>query len=403
MTQTRGIANPAPAARGSALRGWLGVGAVTGATFTAVTSEMLPVGLLTPISDTLRVTEGAAGLSLTATGLVAALSAPLITAALGRTDRRLVLCALLAVLTLGNLGAAWSPNFAVMIGARVLIGLGIGGVWAIAASMAARLVPEKSIGPATSLVYSGVAVASVIGVPAGTYVGALAGWRAAFLVCAGLALVVLVAIAVLLPRLTVAQLVPLREVLRMTRRPQLRTALLVVAFLVTGHFAAYTYIRPLLEKVTGIGASTIGAVLLVYGIAGVIGNFSMGTVGVRGPRRTLITISIPLAVSVLLIPALGGSLWLAVVLMVAWGLSYGGVSVTTQNWAFAAAPDAREAASSLNAGVFNAAIALGALVGGRAADAFGISSAMWLGGALVLVALTIAAASRAPEAPELRR
>ncbi|MFD6156872.1 MFS transporter [Nocardia sp. NPDC060256] len=403
MTQTRGIANPAPAARGSALRGWLGVGAVTGATFTAVTSEMLPVGLLTPISDTLRITEGAAGLSLTATGVVAALSAPLITAALGRTDRRLVLCALLAVLTLGNLGAAWSPNFAVMIGARVLIGLGIGGVWAIAASMAARLVPEQSIGPATSLVYSGVAVASVIGVPAGTYLGALAGWRAAFLVSAGLALVVLVAIAVLLPRLTVAQVVPLREVLRMTRRPQLRTALMVVAFLVTGHFAAYTYIRPLLEKVTGIGASTIGTVLLVYGIAGVIGNFSMGTVGVRGPRRTLITISVPLAVTVLLIPALGGSLWLAVVLMVAWGLSYGGVSVTTQNWAFAAAPDAREAASSLNAGVFNAAIALGALLGGRAADAFGISSAMWLGGALVLVALTIAAASRAPEAPELRR
>ncbi|MEU7138230.1 MFS transporter [Nocardia sp. NPDC046473] len=403
MTQTRGIANPAPAARGSALRGWLGVGAVTGATFTAVTSEMLPVGLLTPISDTLRVTEGAAGLSLTATGVVAALSAPLITAALGRTDRRLVLCALLAVLMLGNLGAAWSPNFAVMIGARVLIGLGIGGVWAIAASMAARLVPEKSIGPATSLVYSGVAVASVIGVPAGTYIGALTGWRTAFLVCAGLALIVLVAVAALLPRLTVAQVVPLREVLRMTRRPQLRTALLVVAFLVTGHFAAYTYIRPLLEKVTGIGASTIGTVLLVYGIAGVIGNFSMGTVGVRGPRRTLITISIPLAVTVLLIPALGGSLWLAVVLMVAWGLSYGGVSVTTQNWAFAAAPDAREAASSLNAGVFNAAIALGALVGGRAADAFGISSAMWLGGALALVALTIAAASRAPEAPELRR
>lgn len=403
MTQVQGIANPAPAGRGSALRGWLGVGAVTGATFTAVTSEMLPVGLLTPISDTLRVTEGTAGFSLTATGLVAALSAPLITAALGRTDRRLVLGVLLAVLTLGNLGAAWSPNFGVLIGARVLIGIGIGGVWAIAASMAARLVPEKSIGPATSLVYSGVAVASVIGVPAGTYIGALAGWRAAFLVAAGLAAVVLVATAALLPRLTVAQVVPLREVLRLARRPQLRTALLVVAFLVTGHFAAYTYIRPLLEKVTGIGASTIGTLLLVYGIAGVIGNFSMDTVGVRGPRRTLIMISIPLAVTVLLIPALGGSLWLAVVLMVAWGLSYGGVSVTTQNWAFAAAPDAREAASSLNAGVFNAAIALGALVGGRTADAFGVSSAMWLGGALVLVALTIAAASRAPEAPELRR
>ncbi|WP_405166040.1 MFS transporter [Nocardia sp. NBC_01499] len=397
MTQVQNGASPAPAVHDSALRGWLGVGAVTGATFTVVTSEMLPVGLLTPISGTLRVSEGAAGLSLTATGLVAALSAPLITAALGRTDRRLVLGVLLAVLMFGNLGAAWSPNFGVMLGARVLVGIGIGGVWAIAASMAARLVPEKSVGPATALVYSGVAVASVIGVPAGTYIGALAGWRVAFVVAAGLASVVLIAIAALLPRLAVAQVVPLRDVLRLARRPQLRTALLVVAFLVTGHFAAYTYIRPLLEKVTGIGASTIGTLLLVYGIAGVLGNFGMGAVGVRGPRRTLITIGLPLAVTVLLIPALGGSLWLAVVLMVVWGLSYGGVSVTTQNWAFAAAPDAREAASALNAGVFNGAIALGALVGGRTADWFGVISAMWLGGVLVLVAMAIAAVGRSPE------
>ncbi|WP_040737574.1 MFS transporter, partial [Nocardia tenerifensis] len=207
------------------------------------------------------------------------------------------------------------------------------------------------------------------------------------------------AIVALLPRLTVAQVVPLRAVLRLTREPQLRTALLAIAFLVTGHFAAYTYVRPLLEKVTGIGASTIGTVLLVYGIAGVVGNFGSGGPAVRRPRRTLMTIGVPLGVTVLLIPALGGSLWLAVALMVAWGLSYGGVSVTAQNWVFAAAPDAREAASSLNAGVFNAAIALGALVGGRTADAFGVTSAMWLGGALAFVALAIAALGRSPEAP----
>ncbi|MFG1795598.1 MFS transporter [Nocardia sp. NPDC049149] len=397
MTQVRAITDTPPAEQGSALRGWLGVGAVTGATFTVVTSEMLPVGLLTPISDALRVTEGAAGLSMTVAGLVAALSAPLLTAALGRTDRRIVLCGLLAVLILGNLGAAWAPNFAVMMGARVLVGVGIGGVWAIAPSLAARLVPAKSVGAATALVFSGVAVASVIGIPAGTYIGALVGWRAAFLIAAGLALVVLIALAALLPTLSATRAAPLRAVLGLTREPRFRTALLVVAFLVTGHFAAYTYIRPLLEKVTGVGASTIGTVLLVYGIAGVLGNFGAGSLAVRNPRRTLLTISAPLAVAVLLIPALGGSLWLAVTLMVVWGLSYGGVSVTTQNWVFVAAPDAREGASSLYAGVFNAAIAVGALFGGRTADAFGVTSAMWLGGALVLIALAVGAFGRAPE------
>lgn len=110
-------------------------------------------------------------------------------------------------------------------------------------------------------------MASVLGVPAGTYLGALAGWRAAFLAAAGLGAVVLVASAFLLPRLPAERTVPLGGVLRLTRDPRLRTGLLVVGFLVTGHFAAYTYVRPVLEDVTGVGAGTIGALLLVYGIA----------------------------------------------------------------------------------------------------------------------------------------
>ncbi|MBF6544702.1 MFS transporter [Nocardia brasiliensis] len=402
MTQVREVTSPAPEAGGSTRRGWLGVGAVTGATFTVVTSEMLPVGLLTPMSDTLRVSEGAAGLSLTATGFVAAAASPLLPAALRRIDRKLVLCGLLAVLVLGNLGSALAPSFGVMMGARVLVGIAIGGVWAIAASMAARLVPARSVGTATALVFSGVAVASVIGVPTGTYLGALAGWRTAFVVTAGLALAVLLTVAAVLPKLSATQGVSLRAALRLTRRPQMSTGLLVIAFLVTGHFAAYTYIRPLLEKVTGVGASTIGTLLLIYGIAGVLGNFGAGSTGVRNPRRTLLSIGVPLAVTVLLVPVLGGSLILAVVLMVVWGLSYGGVSVTAQNWVFAAAPDANEGASSLNAGVFNGAIALGSLLGGRMADAFGVTSAMWLGGVLVLTALAIATVSPTPGRPEQR-
>lgn len=387
--------------RNSALRGWLGVGAVTAGTFTVVTSEMLPVGLLTPIGDALRVSEGVAGLSLTVTGLVAAVSAPVLTAVLGRFDRRFVMCVLMAVLALGNLGAAWSPNFGVMLGARVLVGIGMGGVWAIAASLTTRLVPARSVGAATSLVFSGVAVASVLGIPAGTYMGALAGWRVAFLAAAGLASLVLIAMAVLLPRLPAAQVVPLGGVFRLLRQPQLRTGLLVVAFLVTGHFAAYTYIRPVLEQVTGVGAATIGTLLLVYGIAGVVGNFGAGAAAARTPRTTLVALSTTLAATVFLVPALGGSLALAALLMVVWGLSYGGVSVSTQSWIFAASPDAREGASSLFAGVFNAAIALGSLAGGLAADALGVTSVMWLGGALAVAALSTAAFGSVPGSPEL--
>ncbi|CAM5252358.1 Integral membrane transport protein OS=Streptomyces glaucescens OX=1907 GN=SGLAU_05185 PE=4 SV=1 [Streptomyces glaucescens] len=370
--------------------------AAAGATFTVVTSEMLPVGLLTPIGGALRVTEGTAGLTLTVTGLVAAVSAPLLTPALGRFDRRPVLCGLMAVVAAGNLLAAWSPHFAVMVAARILVGIGMGGVWAVAAGLAVRLVPGRSVGPATSLIFSGVSVASVLGVPAGTYIGELAGWRMAFLTVAGLGLVVLLALAVLLPKLPADQEVRLGGVLRLGGDPGVATGLGVVALLVTGHFAAYTYVRPVLEETAGASTSVIGTLLLVYGVAGVLGNFASGAGASRSPRGVLVAIGLVLAATVCLMPLIGGSVITATVLLAVWGLSYGGVSVSTQTWLLAAAPEAREAASALFVGVFNGSIALGAFAGGLAADGPGVAAVMYLGAALAAGAVAMAALGRAP-------
>lgn len=385
-----------PAQQHSTRRGWLGIAAVTVGTFTVVTSEMLPVGLLTPMRADLGISEGTAGLSLTVTGLVAAVSAPLLTVLLGRFDRRLVISGLMAVLALGNLGAAVAPNFAVMTVARMLVGLGMGGVWSLAAGLAIRLVPAKSAGTAMSIVFSGISVASVLGVPAGTYVGALAGWRAAFFAAAGLALLVLAALAVSLPALPPTGGVALSGVFRLVGNARMRTGLLIVAFLVTGHFAAYTYVRPVLEQVAGASAAQVGTLLLVYGIAGVFGTFMAGTPSGRIPRATLIAVSAILAAGVLLLPQLGVSVLLAAVLLIVWGVGYGGVSVSTQTWAMLSVPDQRDAASSLLVGVFNGAIALGALTGGLAADGFGTTAAMWLGGVLAGAALLTAAFGSAP-------
>ncbi|MFE9116337.1 MFS transporter [Streptomyces sp. NPDC007172] len=401
MAQIEESAGTTGVREGSAARGRLGVAAVAGATFTVVTSEMLPVGLLTPIGSALKVTEGTAGLTLTVTGLVGAVSAPLLTPLLGRFDRRTVLCALMAVLAVGNLLAAWSSDFAVMVAARVLIGMGMGGVWAIAAGLAVRLVPPRSIGSATSFIFSGIAVASVLGVPAATYIGELADWRAAFLAAGALALVVLVALAALLPPLPAEQGVRLGGVLRLFGEAGVRTGLGVVALLVTGHFAAYTYVRPVLEEVSGVSPGVIGTLLLVYGVAGVAGNFAAGTGAGRSPRRTLLVISAVLAVTVVLVRLLGGSVLTAGVLLAVWGLSYGGVSVSTQTWLLAAAPRSREAVSSLFVGVFNGAIALGALAGGLAANAAGVGAVLWLGGGLAAAALAVTALGTAPASGRL--
>ena len=353
--------------------------AVTGATFTVVTSEMLPVGLLTPISRDLAVTEGTAGLTLTVTGLVAAVSAPLVIPALRRFDRRSVLVALMTLPTAGNLLAAWSPGITAMLVARVLVGIGMGGVWAVAASLAVRLVPPRSAASATSLIFSGIAVASVLGVPAGAQLGELAGWRAAFTGAGGLSLRVVVALRTALPSLPAEGDARLGAVLRLAAVPGVRVGLVVVALLVVGHFAAYTYVRPVLEEVSGVGAGLIGTLLLVYGLAGVAGNFAAGAAAARSPRGTLLALGGTLSVTMALVPVLGLTTTAAAASLVVWGLAYGGVSVAAQSWVLASAPEAREAASALFAGVFNAAIALGALAGGLAADLSGTTAVMWLG------------------------
>jgi predicted MFS family arabinose efflux permease len=372
--------------------GWPAVLVVSTGIFTVVTAEMLPVGLLTPMGAALRVSEGAAGQTLTTTGVVAAVAAPLVVPALGRLDRRTALVALTGLLAAANLLAAWSPTFPVMIVARVLVGIAMGGIWALAAGLAVRLVPPGSVGRATATIFSGIAVASVLGVPAGTFLGALAGWRAAFVVVGGLSAVVALAMAVALPRLPAERATGLSGVTALLRNPRVLTGLVVVALLVVGHFGAYTYVRPVLEG-RAVDAQLIGTLLLVYGVAGVLGNFVAGTAAVRSVRRTVQVLAALLVAAVALL-ALAPSAPAAAVALVVWGLGYGGVSVTAQTWMTVAAPDAREAASSLFAGVFNGAIALGAVGGGLVVDGFGPTAVLVWGAVLVLAALVAMALGR---------
>ncbi|MGW5645870.1 MFS transporter [Saccharopolyspora sp. NPDC003752] len=375
------------------VRGWPAVAAVAAATFSVVTTEMLPVGLLTSLAAELRAPEGVAGLTMTVPGLIAAFAAPLLTVAAGRLDRRWVLVALMALLASANLLSAVTPNLPLLVALRVLVGVSIGGVWAIAASSAVRLVPERSVGAATSLIFSGIAVASVLGVPAGTFIGELGGWRASFAVMGVVSLVVAVALAVLLPPLPAEEPMRFSAVPQLLRSGAVRVGLFVILLLVSGHFAAYTYVRPVLEQVSSVDAGLISALLLAYGLAGVAGNFAGGAASARNPRRTLLLISAVLAVAVF---ALGLPLGVvgATAALLVWGVAYGGVSVSTQNWLLAAAPHAREAASSLFVAVFNVAIALGALLGGRMVDAISPPSAFFLATALALAALVVAVAGR---------
>ncbi|GGS10857.1 MFS transporter [Streptomyces sp. MBT70] len=370
-------------------RPWAAVGMLAGATFAVVTTEMLPVGLLTSLGTGLDVSAGTAGLAVTLPGLVAAVAAPLLPVAVRRADRRTVLCALLLLLAAANLLTALAPAFPVVLVARLLVGVCMGGVWAVAAGLGARLLPGPSAGRATALVFSGIAVASVLGVPAGTFLGAVAGWRTAFAAMTGCALLVAAGLAVVLPPLPAEGAVRLGTFPRLLGAARVRWLLVTVALLVTGHFAAYTYVRPVLERTPGTGPGLVGTLLLGYGLAGVAGNFAGGALAARRPRRALRLIATVLGAVVVLLAPAGRSAAGSAALLLVWGLAYGGVSVSGQRALTAAAPGAPEAASALFAGVFNAAIALGALAGGRLADGPGTTAVLLTGGVLAgLAALT---------------
>ncbi|HEY3515308.1 MFS transporter [Kribbella sp. NPDC051137] len=377
--------------------GWAASVTMAATVFTVVTAEMLPVGLLTPMSDSLHVTEGAAGLALTATGVTSAVAAPVLPLLLGKVDRRAVLGGLMVLLAASAFAAAVTSAFAaavtsafvVLMVARVVMGVSIGGVWLFTVSLARRVVPEHAAGPATSLIFSGIGVASVLGIPAGAYVGELAGWRWAFAGVGVLALILAVALSIHLPSLPPERAVRLSDVREVIELRQVRVGLVLVALIVTGHFAAYTYVRPLLEA--HVAPALIGAFLLAYGVAGVLGNFLTGALR---PRRALIVIATGIALTALAMPTIGSSAAGSLVLLVIWGLAYGGTTVSTQAWAHAAAPSAPESSSAVLVGVYNGSIALGAFTGGQVADHFGTATVTWLPAVLATSALVVLLANR---------
>lgn len=370
-------------------RGWAAPITMAVTVFTVVTAEMLPVGLLTPIGESLQVTEGTAGLALTTTGVVSAVAAPVLPLALGRLDRRAALGGLMVLLALGSFVVAIAPVYWLFIAARVLMGLSIGGVWTLTIGLARRVVPEHAAGPATSLIFSGIGIASVLGIPAGACVGELLGWRWAFAGVGVLSLALAVALTFHLPSLAPGKAVGWKDVRDVLQIQQVRVGLVLVVLIVTGHFAAYTYIRPLLEPHTG--PALIGTFLLAYGVAGVIGNFLTGALR---PSRALAVIAGGIALSALAMPLIGTTVAGSLVLLVIWGLAYGGTSVSTQAWGHAAAPGAPESSSAVLVGVYNGAIALGAFAGGQVADRLGTTAVTWLPAVLATAALLVLLANR---------
>ncbi|MFC8722057.1 MFS transporter, partial [Kitasatospora sp. NPDC057198] len=309
---------------------WPAVGAVALGTFLLVSAEQLPIGLLTSVGSALSVSEGTAGLMVTVPSLVAAFAAPLVPVLVRGMDRRILLLGLMALMTLANAASAGAPDFGVLVASRVVVGVAIGGFWAVASGLAVRLVAAEQVPKATAIIFGGVGAANVFGVPLGTLVGDLAGWRTAFAALGALALVALLALLAVLPALVAAQPVRPRLLAEQFRNPGVRVGIIATVLIVFGHFSAYTFVSPALQKLSGIDEGHVGPLLFGFGAAGMIGNFVAGSALSRRVHRSVLAIALALAVAMPLFVLLGRTAVTGAVLLIVWGLAYGGVSVALQ-------------------------------------------------------------------------
>jgi len=373
--------NPIPVAHRPA---WAGVVSLSLGVFALVTAEFLPASLLPRMAGDLGVTPGAAGQSVTATAIAGGLAGLLLPVALPRADRRHLMLGLMAVAVASNLLVAVAPSLPVLLGARLLLGVALGGFWALAVAVAAWLVPDSHLGRAVTVINTGVAIATIAAVPVGTWLGELWGWRQVFVVGAGLALLALAVQAGTLPRVVSASAGGLRALGSTLRSLFLLLGLLAILLIAAGHFTGYTYIRPALESVGDVNAGDIAVLLLVYGAANVIGTAVSGVLADRALRIAALMFPVILGIGMLGTAFVGGSAAGVFAVVALWGFGFGGVPTTAQTWGARAEPERLEQVGGLIVTGFQIAIASGAVFGGVLVDTVAASGPLIAGGVITI-------------------
>nr|CEL14177.1 integral membrane transport protein [Kibdelosporangium sp. MJ126-NF4] len=345
-----------------------------------VASEFLPAGVLPPIARDLGVSEGTVGLAVAVTAIAGAFTAPSIAVFLPRTDRRTVLVSLLAAGSVANFAVAFAPNFAVLLAGRVILGVALAGYWSFAFGAGMHVMPGRSGFVSTSLAF-GVSGATVIGVPVASLVGDQVSWRVAFAGAAVLTAFAAVAVLVALPRVPAHPAAGLRMLRQAVVQWRLMTGVACVVLVAFGNFTAYPYIRLAIER----NAPDSAALLLVlWGVAGVFGNFAAGALS---SRLRLATATAPVLLGVgLLVTAVAPSPPVLTVGILVWGFGFNMVPVATQLWVTRVEPERTESALSLQVMAFQVAITVGSAVGGSMVDGTGVGTALLVGAVFALAA-----------------
>lgn len=369
--------------------------ALTVSAFAIGTTEFVIVGLLPTIAADLGVSLPSAGLLVSLYALGVAVGAPLLTALSGRLPRKFLLLALMALFTAGNLLAWQAPGYETLIVARILTGLAHGVFFSIGSTIATSLVPKEKAASAIAIMFTGLTVALVTGVPLGTFVGQHFGWRATFLAVSMLGVIAFLISLIFIPR-NIRHQAPasLLRQLEVLTKPRLLLVYAKTALGYGGSFIAFTFLVPILQDVSGFSANAVSLVLLVYGVSVAAGNIWGGKLADRhGPIRALQVIFSLLALVLFALTFTAPHPWLALATVMVWGaVAFGnvpGLQVYVVQQAERYAPHAVDVASGLNIAAFNIGIAGGAWLGGLIVADSGLMNTPWVGALVVLLALAI--------------
>lgn len=373
--------------------------ALTISAFAIGTTEFVIVGLIPTIAEQLGVTVPSAGLLVTIYALGVAIGAPVLTALTSRIPRKLLLVGLMVLFTLGNLLAWQSPSYESLVVARLLTGLAHGVFFSIGSTIATSLVAKEKAASAIAIMFGGLTVALVTGVPLGTFIGQQFGWRETFLAVSLIGAVATLASVILVPSNIKNQgSAGVREQMKVLTHPRLLLIYAITALGYGGVFTTFTFLAPMMQELAGFSAPTVSWILLAYGVAVAVGNIWGGKLADRhGAVRALSFIFAALAVLLLVFQFTASHSIAALLTVIVMGVfAFGnvpGLQVYVVQKAAQYTPNAVDVASGLNIAAFNIGIALGSVIGGQTVASLGLAQTPWIGALIVVVALLLVSLS----------
>ncbi|MEV6904799.1 MFS transporter [Amycolatopsis sp. NPDC051372] len=372
-------------------RGWAAVGAIALGAFIIVMTETMPVGLLPRIADGLHISLGLAGLMVLVPGFSAAVSAPLFFLGSGRFNRRSVILVLGLTVLASNAVVAVAPNFALVLIARMFFGATLGAFWTVVSPVGPKLVGPSGGTRAITIIAAGISGGTVVGLPAGQFLGNLVGWRLTFAAAAAATLLVVAAQTIVLPGIPPDGRTHLRDLVGVVTRRAAQLGMAAGAVVFIGQFTAWTYITPFLTDHTHLSGGMISLLYIIYGCGGIVGSLIAGSLFKRGVIGSFAGAATVVAALIIGLAIVGSLPWLAGLLFVLWGLFWGVVNPGTLVWLLDAAADTPEAASAVNVTNLQIALAVGSGLGAVLVTSTSLPTVFLTAGFIILASAVLAA------------